>query len=474
MPAAFDSFVVFAEMRTGSNYLEQNLNALDGVDCHGEAFNPHFIGYPDTEALLGLTQEARDAAPDMLLHRIRSGNGVGGFRYFHDHDPRVLDLVLNDRRCAKIILTRPPLDSYISWKIAQATGQWKLTDVQQRKAVKAHVEVQEFLAYREVLSDFHDGLIHNLQASGQAAFRLTYDDLRSVEAINGIAAFLGVDARLDKLDQRLKVQNPEALASKVSNPQVLEEILAKHEAPDIHRIPEFEPPRVAAVPSFVLAAKTSLAFMPIRCGPTKAVRTWMADLDSVSPDALGSDMSQKTLRQWKRARPGHRSFTVVCHPVVRAYRAFCHHILGSGEEVYPALRTTLINRYKLPIPAERSDGSYDLRAYRDGFLRFLQFLRPNLNGQTAVRVDGSWCTQAQTVQGFARFAAPDFIFREDRLSEDFAYLAAQLGCSTAPPVRPLPEAYAFQLEDIYDEEIEEAAATAYHRDYMIFGFQRWR
>ena len=44
MSGSFTSFVVLAEMRTGSNFLEANLNALEGVTCHGEAFNPHFIG----------------------------------------------------------------------------------------------------------------------------------------------------------------------------------------------------------------------------------------------------------------------------------------------------------------------------------------------------------------------------------------------------------------------------------------------
>ena len=47
MSADFDSFIVFAEMRTGSNFLEANLNAIEGVTCHGGAFNPHFIGYPN-------------------------------------------------------------------------------------------------------------------------------------------------------------------------------------------------------------------------------------------------------------------------------------------------------------------------------------------------------------------------------------------------------------------------------------------
>ena len=83
--ADFDSFVVFAEMRTGSNFLEANLNALDGVTCHGEAFNPHFIGYPNRDDILGVTMATRDADPDRLLAAIRAEAGLSGFRYFNDH-----------------------------------------------------------------------------------------------------------------------------------------------------------------------------------------------------------------------------------------------------------------------------------------------------------------------------------------------------------------------------------------------------
>lgn len=39
---------------------------------------------------------------------------------------------------------------------------------------------------------------------------------------------------------------------------------------------------------------------------------------------------QKSLRQWKRARPGHRSFTVIRHPLLRAHQAFLTQIV-SGE-----------------------------------------------------------------------------------------------------------------------------------------------
>ena len=71
MTQKFESFVVFAEMRTGSNFLEANLNSFDGISCHGEAFNPFFMGYPKSEPILGVDQAMRDADPMTLVHAIR-------------------------------------------------------------------------------------------------------------------------------------------------------------------------------------------------------------------------------------------------------------------------------------------------------------------------------------------------------------------------------------------------------------------
>ncbi len=105
--AQFDYFVVFAEMRTGSNFLETNLNAIDGLACHGEAFNPHFIGYPNSTEVLGVDQATRDHDPKRLLREIRkTPDDLSGFRYFHDHDPRIFDKIVDDPKCAKIVLTR--------------------------------------------------------------------------------------------------------------------------------------------------------------------------------------------------------------------------------------------------------------------------------------------------------------------------------------------------------------------------------
>ena len=218
MGGQFDYFVVFADMRTGSNFLESNLNAFESLQCHGEAFNPHFIGYPNKTELLGVTQPMREADPARLIHTIRDRSaGFGGFRFFHDHDPRALKICLDDPRCAKIVLTRNPAESYVSWKIAQATGQWKLTNVKRRKDSRIRFDAAEFDAHVARLQAFQMRILNRLQVTGQTAFYLAYEDLQDVEVMNGLARFLGSDERLEKLDGSLKKQNPSPLREKVMN-----------------------------------------------------------------------------------------------------------------------------------------------------------------------------------------------------------------------------------------------------------------
>ncbi len=114
MSHQYDYFVIFAEMRTGSNFLEENVNSYPGLTCWGEAFNPAFIGKSKQKEMLGVSLIMREADPTLLLHKMRDATkGLAGFRFFHDHDPRILAHVLKDSKCAKIILTRNPLDSYV-------------------------------------------------------------------------------------------------------------------------------------------------------------------------------------------------------------------------------------------------------------------------------------------------------------------------------------------------------------------------
>jgi len=475
MTGPFDMFVIFAEMRTGSNLLEANLDACDGIASHGEAFNPHFIGHPNRSEILGVSQAERDAAPERLVAAIRDQPGaIGGFRFFHDHDPRVPELLLDDPRCAKIILTRNPVDSYVSWKIAQATGQWTLTNVKRRRESMMRFDVVEFERFQERRGAFRSWLHARLQACGQTAFHLRYDDLHSVAVMNGLARFLGCAARHETLAPALKPQNPAPLQERVENYDEMRRALAARDPFELSCPPDFEPRRGPAARGFVCAARTPLLFMPVRSGPEAALRSWLAALDGVPEADLPEQAGQSALRAWMRARPGHRRFTVLRHPVARAHAAFCHRILVPGPGCFNAIRRTLRKAHALPIPRDWPDAGYDRAAHRAAFAAFLGFLKTNLAGQTSIRVDAHWASQAAVIEGMTQFAAPDMILREDEMGEGLALLARQAG-HAAPPAPPVAvESAPFALGDVYDPGIERLARAAYQRDYLQFGFGDWR
>ncbi|MBV7395092.1 sulfotransferase family 2 domain-containing protein [Mameliella sediminis] len=474
MTQRFDCFVIFAEMRTGSNFLEANLNAFDGVTCHGEAFNPHFIGYPNAEDILDITAPERDQNPQSLLDRIRTGSdGLGGFRYFHDHDPRICDTLLTDPKVAKIVLTRNPADSYISKKIAQATGQWKLTNVKKRKDAQAQFDADEFEAHLAELQAFQIRILNSLQTTGQTAFYIAYEDLQDVAVMNGLAQWLGVNARLDSLNTALKRQNPQPAAEKVENYAEMADSLARLDRFNLARTPNFEPRRGPVVPTYVAAAQTPLLYMPIRSGPERAVKDWLAALDGVGWGKLEDKFTQASLRAWKRERPGHRSFTVLRHPVARAHDAFCNKILTTEKGSFQGIRKVLRRAHNLPIPEGEPGADYDVNAHREAFTAWLEWVRANLNGQTALRVDGHWATQAQCLQGMAEFTLPDMIVREDEMAAYLPALALQVGHADPPDPKPVPTRAPFALAQIYDDQIESLGREAYQRDYVMFGFDNW-
>ncbi len=475
MAQKFEYFVVFAEMRTGSNFLEANLNAFDGIACHGEAFNPHFIGYPNREEILGVSQEARDSSPTTLLDAVKeTPDTLSGFRFFHDHDGRVLGEILDDPKCAKIILTRNPMDSYVSWKIAQATGQWKLTDVRKRKDSKVHFDAQEFTQHIANLQDFQVYLLNSLQRSGQTAFYVAYEDLKDIEVMNGLARYLGVEGRLEELDGKLKPQNPSHISEKVENFDDIPATLAELDQFNLARTPNFEPRRGPAVPTYVAAPESGLMFLPIAGAPNDDVQAWLAQLDGASIDQLITGMNQKTLRQWKRQKTPHRSFTVIRHPVARAHAAFCRVILSTGPGSYSKIRRTLRNRFGLSIPDEMPDETYDVAAHQMAFAQYLQFVRANLAGQTAIRQDGYWATQAAIVSGFNAVSPPDAVLREEELQEGLSQLARSIGSATEASVSVKTKDTPYQLADIYSAHIEELTRDAYQRDYITFGFGDWQ
>lgn len=471
----FTSFILLAEMRTGSNFLEANLNMVEGVTCHGEAYNPSFVGFPKQDALLGIDRNAREADPNALLAAIKDSDAMAGFRFFHDHDPRILNDCLGDPACAKIVLTRNPIDSFISWKIAQATGQWKLTNATHAKSHQITFDPAAFEAHLEATQAFQIRLQRALQTSGQTAFYINYDDLRDVDVLNGLLQFLGVPGRLSNLNKKLKKQNPEPLSERVANFDEMQEALRGLDRFDLGRTPHFEPTRGPAVPTYIAAAQSGLLYIPLRSGPDAAVRDWLAAVDGVGIDQLHMKFSQKTLRDWFGAHPDHRSFAVLRHPLPRAHAAFCDRILGDGPGSFPEIRANLRKVHKLSVPEvppDLTDPGYDIAAHRAGFLEFLKFLKNNLAGQTSIRVDPSWSSQLTLLQGIAAFTVPDVIIREETMAGDLHTLAAGLGLG-APALGNTDHPHTDLLRQINDAEIANVARTAYSRDYLFFGFEDW-
>jgi len=474
MAGSFDYFILLAAMRTGSNLLEDNLNALDGVNCLGEAFNPHFIGRVKSEELLGITLPERDADPERLLSAIRTApGGLYGFRYFQGHDPRVLAPAMDDPRCAKIILTRNPVDSYLSLKIVRETKQWQLKNIKRRLEAEVTFDASEFKEYLDQQQAFLTKLHAHLQRSGQTAFYVDYDDLTQVDMLNGLANWLGTTGRLSQLTDRLKPQNPASAVSKVTNPDQMRRALSDLDLLSLHRPPNFEPYRGPAVDGYVIAPKASLLFMPVRCGIEPAIQHWLADLQGTGLDGLITQPARKQIRDWMQSSPGHRKFTVITHPLVRAHSAFCTHILNRGDSCYTEIRTTLRNRFKLPIPGQVRDKNYSLTQHYEAFSAFLTFLRHNLSGQTPIRVDAAWCSQSEALRGMSEFALPDLILREDELTEALSDLARKLGFSRPPAYGSARVDAPFSLKQIHDAKLDALAAEAYPRDYVQFGFTDW-
>ena len=458
MKRPFDLCVIFAEMRTGSNHLEAMLEGVPGLTALGEVYNPSFVGKPSQEALFGFDLSRRETEPAALLEAISAETepDLPVLRFFHDHDPRMLAPFLDDTRIAKVILTRNPLDSYLSRKIAAETGQWKMTDARVRKTAEIRFEAPEFDAMLSDWQGFAQRLRQGLQQRGQTAFQLDYEDLDDAEILNGLLRFLGSAEEIEPSASKLKPQNPGGPLGKVINPGEMETALSRLDPLGLSRPGRTDPARPAAVKK--IAVSGDLMMLPI---PGVLEESWQGWL----PEEPRTGLSQRDLRTWMRDRPTHQKITCVQHPLARAHAVFCRHVLPRRPAT-AEMRRRLRQRYALPLPQNWPDPNYDLAAHRAAFASFLELLKPCLAGQMSLAPRAEWIGQMAALQGMARFVLPDRILRAERLDTELA----AIGFSASP----LPNDAPFALDEIYDEGLEQLAREAYRRDYVFFGYGNWR
>ncbi len=243
---------------------------------------------------------------------------------------------------------------------------------------------------------------------------------------------------------------------------------------DLGRYPVFEPRRGPTVPHYVAAAQAPVLYMPIRRGTaTPPCATGWRGWTGWPEAGLRRNLTQKALRQWMRERPGHRSFTVLRHPVARLYDVFCRHVLSTGPEAHADLREALRKTYKLKLPDRRRRSCLGRAAQRAAFQAFARFVAGNLAGQTSVRVDPLWATQTAVLQGMAQFALPDHDAARGRTAGGPAAAGRRTWACRPRPSQPDPALPQLPLAAIYDDETEALVRQAYQRDYVAFGFGRW-
>jgi LPS sulfotransferase NodH len=470
-PPRFQYFVILADMRTGSNLLEACLNSFAGVACLGEVFNPHFIGQPKTETVLGFDKAARDADPAAVVARFAQNPTLAGFRFFHDHDPRALAQFLPDPACAKIILTRNPLDSYISLKIARQTHQWRLGDVSQRKGAQIVFDPAEFQAHVATLQEFQLQVQAGLQRSGQTAFYLSYEDITELDVLNGLAAWLGLTDRIRELPKKLKRQNPEPLGEKLINPEALADGVARLDRFNLARSPSFEPRHPPVLWAYRACRSQPLVYAPVPGCREDAILEWMARIDGVGVQDLLADFTPAMWQDWQRATPRRVAFSVLRHPVRRAHECFVDQVLlGKRENVRAFIQQ--VTGQELPRRADDL-AHWASAQHHAAFMAYLGFVKANLNGQTALPIRPVWASQSRLIEAISAQCPLHRLIREEHLQDELPQIAVGLG-QALPPFRPTQRKPALDLAEIYDARIEGAAQAAYGHDYALLAFGPWR
>jgi hypothetical protein len=484
----FKYFVLLANMRTGSNLFEQNINLYDDFSCHGELFNPHFIGYPNAPATLDFSLTEREKKPIKLIEKLiaRQSQSLPGFRLFADHDDRVLEHCLADPGCAKIVLTRNPLDSFVSHGIARATDQWKLTDLRKRKSARVDFDFVKFKAYLERIQGFLARIHTRLQETGQTAFFLSYEDLNRVRVFNGLVKHLGGHQQLKQLEETIKRQNPGDLEDKVSNYRAMVQQIKEIDFFGTGLRSYHEPERNPGISRIVGGVKVPLLYLPIGRAGHPAILEWMLAQERnnhADKGVLTDEINQRKLAEWLKRFSRRQVFTLLCHPVERAYDAFYDNIFLTGESGFPWIRKDLQSHYNLNLPVAEmtrdpnrvvlENSGYGVQAHAEAFQGFLKFLKGNLLGQTRARTDHGWSTQTSVLDGYAKAVKPDMIIRPEDLSKALCHMENVLELDPVAKPAPQTRARCFSLAEIYNGRIESAVREIYARDYTGFGFGRW-
>ena len=376
-------FAIIGAMRTGSNLLERTLEGLGDTICYGEPFNPAFVGGPRKTDLLGWDIARRDADPSGFLEALISAEPmlIPGFRIFDGHTPQVLDKVLSDPRCHRIVLTRDPLDSFVSLRIARATDQWILRNPKRRQRARIHFDLSDYQGYQKRLADHYAHVDRTMAQSGMDAYRVSYDRLSDPVRLLQVAEHIGSAGKPTSTPPLLR-QNPGHLSSKVENYEEMCAALGmdpKVPVADLTHagdilVPDHVPIAIASLPGPALVALSALVQRIEVRGFDRAQLSRSALLAAVGKNRLfRSGISAQDLGQ---ELSGRRLMAMTCHPALRAVGMFAE-TLFDREWKGSSLRYALLQACPGLANLDENVPPMDPQLFQDAFDCFLtELARP--------------------------------------------------------------------------------------------------
>lgn len=226
------AFLLVGMMRSGSNFLERQLNLLPDVRCHGELFNPVFIGFSHEAAgrPAGFSRDnpaARNADEEGFVRQVDQAcdRPVLGLRLFLDHSPTMTARLLHDPQVAKVVLSRNLLEAYLSLETARETGVWLTTEAAQAPPKPVKVDINKLVSFSLRQSLYYNDIQTVLHQTGQRYLQIDYSEIKRLDKLNELARFIGSRHQLDAVVEPIQKQNPGPLQERVADyPKLVEEL----------------------------------------------------------------------------------------------------------------------------------------------------------------------------------------------------------------------------------------------------------
>jgi hypothetical protein len=226
------SFVMIGMMRSGSNFLERQFNLLPDVRCHGELFNPAFIGFSHDSGKnhVGYKREdvaARNADEIGFLTKVADActKDVMGMRLFLDHSGPMTARVMYDPAITKIVLSRNLLEAYISLVAAKETGVWLTTEANKAPPKPVKVEIGKLINFALRQSLYYNDIQSVLHNTKQSYMQIDYTQIKDLQKLNELAQFIGSKHRFEKVSEPIQKQSNGSLEERILDfPKLMDDL----------------------------------------------------------------------------------------------------------------------------------------------------------------------------------------------------------------------------------------------------------